>query len=92
MTKRELIDEVAAPHLENDLSKKVIEAIIEDTFAAIRASVKKDQRFAYPNFGTFTVRNRAARKGRNPQTGEEIAIKASQSIHFKASPTFKDSL
>jgi len=92
MTKRELIDAVAGSHLENDLSKKVIEAIIEDTFAAIRASVKKDQRFAYPNFGTFTVRKRAARKGRNPQTGEEIKIKASQSIHFKASPTFKDSL
>jgi len=41
-------------------------------------------------FGTFSVRKRAARDGRNPQTGETIKIKASRSVAFKPSKTFKD--
>ena len=55
-------------------------------------SIKKDKRFSYPAFGTFTVRNRKARKGRNPQTGAEIKIKASRTVGFKPAPTLKSSL
>ena len=54
--------------------------------------LKKEKRFAYPSFGTFTVRSRKARKGRNPQTGEEIKIKASKTVGFKPAPTLKSSL
>ncbi|MBI1822553.1 MAG: HU family DNA-binding protein [Nitrospirae bacterium] len=54
--------------------------------------IKKNGRFSFPGFGTFTVRARAARKGRNPQTGETIKIKASKSIKFKAAPSLKRSL
>jgi DNA-binding protein HU-beta len=66
--------------------------VIDATFQAISKTIKKEKRFAYPGFGTFTVRSRKARKGRNPQTGEEIKIKASKTVGFKPSPTLKSSL
>jgi DNA-binding protein HU-beta len=66
--------------------------MIDATFQAIAKTIKKEKRFAYPGFGTFTVRSRKARKGRNPQTGEEIKIKASKTVGFKPAPTLKSSL
>ena len=58
----------------------------------IHARIKKEKRFAYPGFGTFTVRARKARTGRNPQTGEAIKIKASKTVGFKPAPTLKNTL
>ena len=75
-----------------DLSKKAIEEIIDCTFKTIAKDVKKSKRFSYPDFGTFTVRKRKARKGRNPQTGETIKIKASKTVGFKPAPRLKGSL
>ncbi|MFQ5543310.1 MAG: HU family DNA-binding protein [Nitrospiria bacterium] len=92
MTKRELIEAVLAPQSENGFTKKIIEQVIGDTFEAIQNSIKETGRFSYPNFGTFTVKERAARKGRNPQTGKAIEIKASKSIKFKAAPDLKKAL
>ena len=91
MTKAEL---VAAVHSNNggDLSKKAIEDTIEYTFTTIAKDIKKSKRFAYPGFGTFTVRKRKARTGRNPQTGEKLKIKASKTVGFKPAPTLKSSL
>ena len=92
MTKDELIVAVMKSCKNDDLSKRLTADIIDSTFSAIGKSIKKDKRFAYPSFGTFTVRNRKARTGRNPQTGEAIKIKASKSVGFKPSPTLKKSL
>ncbi len=92
MTKDELISAVIKACTKDELSKRLVGDIIESTFSAIGKSVKKDKRFAYPSFGTFTVRNRKARAGRNPQTGEAIKIKASKTVGFKPSPTLKNSL
>jgi DNA-binding protein HU-beta len=92
MTKDELISAVIKTCKDDDLSKRLVGDIIDSTFSAVGKSIKKDKRFAYPSFGTFTVRNRKARKGRNPQTGEEIKIKASKTVGFKPSPTLKKSL
>ena len=75
-----------------DLSKKAIDGIINTTFANIAKAVKKDKRFSYPDFGTFTVRKRKARTGRNPQTGEKLKIKASKTVGFKPAPKLKTSL
>ena len=91
MTKDELISTVIKAS-KVDLSKKAAGEIIDATFAAISKSIKKEKRFAYPSFGTFTIRTRKARKGRNPQTGEEIKIKASKTVGFKPAPTLKNSL
>ena len=92
MTKDELISAVIKSCKDDDLSKRLVGDIIDSTFSAIGKSIKKDKRFSFPDFGTFTVRNRKARKGRNPQTGEEIKIKASKSVGFKPSPKLKGSL
>ena len=56
----------------------------------ITTSLKKNQRVQLAGFGTFKVSKRAARKGRNPRTGEAIKIKASKTVAFKPSAKFKD--
>ncbi len=91
MTKADL---VAAVHSnsDGDLSKKAAGDIIDCTFQTIAKAIKKSKRFVYPGFGTFTVRKRKARKGRNPQTGETIKIKASKTVGFKPAPGLKGSL
>lgn len=92
MNKKELIEAVVKNHSGNGVSKKAVVAIIDDTFAAIAKGIKKAGRFSFPGFGTFSVKARAARKGRNPQTGETIKIKASKSVKFKAAPVLKKGL
>lgn len=92
MTKDELIVAVVKSCKGDDVSKRLAGDIVDATFQAIAKAVKKEKRFAMPGFGTFTVRNRKARKGRNPQTGEEIKIKASKTVGFKPAPTLKNSL
>ena len=92
MTKDDLVTAVIKSCKGDDLTKRLVSDIIDATFDSIGKSIKKEKRFAYPSFGTFTVRNRKARKGRNPQTGAEIKIKASKTVGFKPSPTLKGSL
>ena len=75
-----------------DLSKKAIEGIIDSAFQTIAKDIKKSKRFSYPGFGTFTVRKRKARTGRNPQTGAKLKIKASKTVGFKPAPVLKGSL
>jgi DNA-binding protein HU-beta len=65
---------------------------VDATFEGITKAVKKSRRFQVPGFGTFTVRSRKARKGRNPQTGAIITIKASRTVGFKPAPTLKKGL
>lgn len=89
MTKQELVDAVAE---KAEVSKAAAKEIIDATFEEIVKSIKKDKRFAMPGFGTFTVRERKAKTGRNPKTGESIKIKASKTIGFKPAPTVKDKL
>jgi DNA-binding protein HU-beta len=92
LTKDELINAVIKSCKDDGLTKRLAGDVIDSTFEAISKSIKKEKRFAYPSFGTFTVRSRKARKGRNPQTGEEIKIKASKTVGFKPAPTLKNSL
>ena len=92
MTKDDLINAVVKAFKGDDLSKRLVSDVIDAAFESIGKSIKKEKRFSYPAFGTFTVRNRKARKGRNPQTGEEIKIKASKTVGFKPAPTLKSSL
>ena len=92
MTKDQLISAVIKDCKNDDVSKRLAGDLLDSAFEAISKSIKKEKRFAYPGFGTFTVRARKARKGRNPQTGEEIKIKASKTVGFKPAPTLKNSL
>jgi len=88
MTKSELIEEIRGAK-GVDLTKKQTEAVVSAVFEAIRGAIKKDKRFSFPGFGTFTVRQRKPRKGRNPRTGAAITIKASKTVGFKPAPKLK---
>ncbi len=92
MTKSELINKVYEMNKKRGYSKTAINEICDSVFYHLRTAIKKDKRFTYPGFGTWTVRKRKARKGRNPQTGEVITISASKTVGFRPSPNFKNSL
>jgi DNA-binding protein HU-beta len=89
MSKKALVDVLAK---KNGLSVKDAGAAIDRIVETISKELKKNQRFSIPGFGTFSVSKRAARKGRNPRTGEAIKIKASKSVRFKAGTALKGAL
>ncbi|MCK2017788.1 HU family DNA-binding protein [Peribacillus frigoritolerans] len=89
MNKTELVSSVAAQaELTKDEAKKVVDALFE----TITATLAKDEKIQLVGFGTFEVRERAARTGRNPQTGEEIQIAASKVPAFKAGKELKEAV
>ena len=73
-------------------TRDVSQGYYEPSRDVLKKAIGKDKRFAYPGFGTFTVRKRKARTGRNPQTGDKIKIAASKTVAFKPAPKFKGSL
>ncbi len=89
MTKAELIDSVAS---KAGVSKADAERTIGAFFDQVVASAKKEDKVAWPGFGSFSTGKRAARIGRNPQTGAEVKIKASKTMKFTASSTLKTAL
>ena len=89
MTKSDLVDAVAKSA---KISKRAAGEAVDATFEGISRGIKKSKRFQVPGFGTFTVRSRKARIGRNPQTGAEINIKASRTVGFKPAPFLKKGL
>lgn len=89
MNKAELIDAVAeGAELSKSSAARAVDALVE----AITAALKNDESVTLVGFGTFTVRSRAAREGRNPRTGETIEIKASRTPGFKPGKALKDAL
>ena len=91
MTKAEFIDQVVNS-AGVELSKKDAAGVLDTVFSVISGAIKEENRFSYPGFGTFTVKERSARKGRNPRTGDAINIQASKTVGFKPAPSLKDSL
>lgn len=89
MNKSELIDAVAGgAELSRADATRATDAVLDNIIAALG----KGDQVVLAGFGTFSVRERAARAGRNPQTGETIQIKASKSPGFKAGKAFKDAV
>ena len=91
MTKAELIDNVHNA-LDSRLTKKDTASAVQSVFDSLVTAIKRDGRISYPDFGTFTVKKRAARQGRNPRTGKALTISASKTVGFKAAPKFKGNL
>lgn len=91
MNKAELIDAIQAA-LGKDATKRAAEEALAAVLDSIAAGVKKDNKVQIIGFGTFEVKKRAARSGRNPKTGEAMTIAASKSVGFKASSALKASL
>ena len=89
MNKAELIDAVAA---DADISKASAARAVDSLVAAITSSLKSGESVTLVGFGTFSVRERPARSGRNPRTGETIQIDASSMPVFKAGKALKDAV
>lgn len=89
MTKTDLIDDVAE---RADLSKKDAAAAVDALLESITEALARKEKVQIVGFGTFEVRHRAARSGRNPQTGEPIDIAARDLPVFKAGKGLKDAI
>ena len=89
MNKSELIDAVAAAA---DISKAKAAQAVDGVTAAVTKALSKGDQVTLVGFGTFSVRKRAARTGRNPRTGEEIKIAAAKITAFKAGKALKDAV
>ena len=89
MTKNELINHIAD---EADISKAAAGRALNATLDAVGQSLRDGESVALIGFGTFLVRERSARSGRNPRTGESMTIAASKVPAFKAAKALRDSL
>ena len=89
MNKSELVASVAEVA---ELTKKDAEKAVNAVFASVQKALVEDDKVQIIGFGTFEVRTRAARKGRNPQTGETIEIPESKNPVFKAGKALKEAV
>lgn len=89
MNKSQLIDKIAA---DAELSKAAAGRALDSMIDAVTEALKNDDQVALVGFGTFSVRERSARTGRNPQTGETIQINAAKVPSFKAGKALKDAV
>ena len=89
MNKTDLINSIAT---KSGLNKKNSEAALNAFIGSVEESLKGGDKVVLVGFGTFEVRSRAARKGRNPQTKKEITIPASKAPVFKAGKVLKDTV
>ena len=89
MTKTDLIAQVAE---QTKLTKKDSAAAIDAVFAAITSALAQGDGLSLTGFGSFAVAERAAKEGRNPKTGEKMAIAASKAVKFKAGKALRDSI
>ncbi len=89
MNKSELVDAVASA---TDGTKADAQASVDAVLDAITGALKSGDKVSLTGFGTFEVRDRAARTARNPQTGETIQVKASKAPAFKAGKALKDAV
>ena len=87
MNKAELVTAMAT---ETGLSKKDVESVLNSFVNVVSDELAKKEKVQLVGFGTFETRERAARTGRNPQTGEEIKIEAATTPAFKAGKVLKD--
>ena len=89
MNKQELVASMAE---KSELTKKDAEKALDAFIESVTGALKKGDSVALVGFGSFTVKERAARKGRNPSTGAEINIPASKAPTFKAGKGLKDAI
>ncbi len=89
MNKADLISKVAE---KTDFTKKDAEKAVSAVLASIEEALSGGEKVQLVGFGTFEIRNRAARKGRNPQTGQEIKIAATKVPVFKAGKALRESV
>lgn len=87
MTKADLIDEVVKV---SDISKKHAEVIVNTVFASIIDALERDDKIELRGFGSFRVRKRRSRHGRNPKTGDQVEVPEKRIPYFKPGKELKD--
>ncbi len=87
MTKADLVEIVAS---EAEMTKKDVEQLVEIIFESIVSTLNKGEKIELRGFGSFRIRERNARKGRNPKTGEPVDIPAKRVAYFKPGKDLKD--
>ncbi len=87
MTKADLVDEVSRA---TDLSRKDSEVIVEALFDSVVKALKNSDKLEVRGFGSFRIRKRKARQGRNPKTGEKVDVPEKKVPYFKPSKELKD--
>ena len=87
MTKAELVDRVTAP---GDLTRRDGEIVVETFFAGIIQALRTDDKVEIRGFGSFRTRQRNSRTGRNPKTGDKVAVPAKRVPYFKPSKELRD--
>ena len=87
MKKSDLVDAIAA---KSNLHKGQVQTVVEEVFELVAEGLAKGEKIDLRGFGTFSVRESAARSGRNPQTGEPISIPARRVPAFKPGKELKD--
>lgn len=86
MNKTELVEAIEK---KTGFTKKDADAAVKATLESIEEALRAGEKVQLIGFGTFEVKERAAREGRNPQTGEKMIVAASRSVHFKPSSNLK---
>jgi integration host factor subunit alpha len=86
-TKNDLVDAVCR---ELDFSKKEVQEAVDTLFELIREELSRSNTIKLPGFGNFTIRSKRERTGRNPKTGETMAITARKVVSFKPSSILRD--
>lgn len=89
MTKNDLVANLAA---DLDMPKAQVRRMVDATVNAITTSLTRGEKVQISGLGTFEVRKRAAREGRNPQTGERITIPARNAVGFRAAKPLKEAV
>ena len=87
MTKADLVEQVAS---EAEMTKKDAEQLVEIIFESIIGALNEDEKIELRGFGSFRVRQRGARKGRNPKTGASVDIPAKRVAYFKPGKELKE--
>ena len=87
LTKKDLINSV---YMQIGFSKSISENLIDDFLASITENLKNEKQLKLSKFGTFSIRSKKSRIGRNPKTKEEKTISSRDVVLFKASKEFKD--
>jgi DNA-binding protein HU-beta len=92
MNKAQLVELILKDKKAGFESKAAAERAFDSVISAVREGVQKDGKVQIIGFGTFSVRERSARNGRNPQTGQAMKIKAYKTVGFKVGKDFKDKI
>jgi nucleoid DNA-binding protein len=92
MTKAEFVQQIRTGTTQTTLTQAAAAEIVDLVFDTMTAAIQDEATFRFPGFGTFTLRKRAARTGRNPQTGKPLRIKASNTVTFRPATALKQAV